>query len=67
MTYTYRTDAAAGALTAATVEQAVAEIVWGHEWAPVDSPREAADLADGAWLTIFDEAGVAVYRRGVMP
>ena len=67
MTYTYRTDAVRAEVAAETVEAAVAAIVAQGEWAPLDSKREERDLADGAWLTIFDSAGVPVLRRGVMP
>lgn len=66
-TYHWRTDAAHGDLDAETVDAALAQIVRDHEWAAPESAREQRDLADGAWLTIFDADGVAVLRRGTMP
>lgn len=66
--YTYSTDAVKNATVAAlAVDAAVDAIVAQGEWAPLDSKREERDLADGAWLTVFDAAGVPVLRRGVMP
>jgi len=63
-TYTYRTDATHGEVEAADVDAALAALVEQREWAT--GAREQRDIADGAWLTIFDEDGVPVLRRGTM-
>jgi len=64
--YTWRTDAVSGTLWADNVDEAMATLVREGEWAEIGSDREACDIADGAWLTIFEE-GVPVLRRGLMP
>lgn len=61
-TYTFRTDAAHGEVIAADVDAALDQLIAENEW----SADDAADIADGAWLTIFDEDGIAVLRRGTM-
>ncbi len=67
-TYTYSTDAVKNvAVDAENVDAVVAVAVAGRDWAKLDSTREGRDIADGAWLTIFDADGVAVLRRGEMP
>lgn len=63
--YTWRTDAASGEIHATNEHAARAELVRQGEWAA--GTREEADIADGAWLTIFDADSVPVLTRGVMP
>lgn len=63
-TYFYRTDAVHASVEADSAEQALAKIIADGEWAATDSQREQRDIADGAWLKIFDTDGVAVLRRG---
>lgn len=65
--YRWRTDAASGTLIAANADLALAQIIDEAEWHPLDSKREQRDIANGAWLTIFDAHGVPVLRRGTMP
>lgn len=67
LTYRWRTDAASGEIVAPDAERALDCLVTQREWARVGSAREARDIEDGAWLTITDQDGVAVYSRGVMP
>lgn len=67
MRYTYRTDAISGAIDANDENSALAQLVAEREWAAVDSTREQRDIADGAWLTIFNADGLPVLRRGTMP
>ena len=64
--YTWRTDAAHGGMWADSADEALAALVREGEWAEIGSGREARDIADGAWLTIFED-GVPVLRRGLMP
>ena len=64
--YTWRTDAAHGGLWADSADEALASLVREGEWAEIGSDRESRDIADGAWLTIFED-GVPVLRRGLMP
>lgn len=66
-TYHWRTDAAHGDLDADTIDAALAQLVAGGEWDPIDSRRELRAIADGAWLTIFGADGVPALRRGTMP
>ncbi len=63
---TWRTDAAHGGLWADSVEAALAQLITQREWAALDSERETADIADGAWLTISQD-GLPVLTRGQMP
>lgn len=65
-TYTFRTDAAHGEIEATDEHEALANLIAAKEWAPVDSTREQRDIADGAWLTIFDADGVPALQRGMM-
>lgn len=65
--YTVRTDAGSFAVVAQDAAAALAQAVRRGEWAQLDSTREARDIADGAWLTVFDADGVPVLRRGSMP
>lgn len=64
--YTWSTDAASGEIEAADPDGAVRALVQQGEWAAVDSAREQRDIADGAWLTIFED-GLPVFERGTMP
>lgn len=63
--YTWRTDAAHGEIQATDKRHALALLIEQGEWA--SGEQEARDLLDGAWLTIFDDEGYAVLRRGVVP
>lgn len=62
-TYGWRTDVAHGEIAATSPEEALGALVDDGEW----SAQDDGDIADGAWLTIFDADGVPVLRRGVMP
>lgn len=64
-TYQFRSDAASGQIEAKTANAALAKLIAQNEWA--SGKREQRDIADGAWLTIFDADGVPVLTRGVMP
>ena len=64
--YGWRTDAAHGEIEAADEDDALVKLVRDGEWSEPDSPREQRDIADGAWLTIFDADGVPSLRRGTM-
>lgn len=66
-TFTIRTDATSYDVQATDAYDAVAQAVKAQDWAAIDSARETRDIADGAWLTVFDANGVPVLRRGVMP
>ena len=66
MIYTYRTDAVHCDTEYATADEAIAAAIAANDWAEIDSKREARAIADGAWLTIFED-GVPVLRRGLMP
>lgn len=66
-TYRWHTDVAQGAVCVRDLDTALAEVVAQQEWAEPYSASEARDIADGAWLTIYDEAGIAVLRRGERP
>ena len=63
-TYQFRTDVAHGEVEAKTVKAALAKLIEQGEWA--QGAREERDIADGAWLTIFDAEGIPVLRRGTM-
>lgn len=64
--YRWRTDAAWGDIEATDPSDALRKLQEQREWA--ENPEaEARDIADGAWLTIFDPDGVPVLRRGTMP
>lgn len=64
--YTWRTDAASGEVKAADELSAVCELIKQREWAGLDSDREAREIANGAWLTIFED-GLPILSRGQMP
>jgi hypothetical protein len=64
--YTWRTDAASGVIKALNEQDALWRVCAAGEWAQPDSSREQEDIADGAWLTVFDADGVPVARRGTM-
>lgn len=63
--YRFSTDAASGEITAPTPTAALKKLIADGEWANKD--WEYIDIADGAWLTIFDAYGIPVLRRGNMP
>lgn len=66
--YTWRTDAAHAGLWAADATDALATLIARGEWAEIDSERERADIADGAWLTIRDASTyTTVVSRGQTP
>lgn len=65
--YTIRTDAVSYEVFAADPEEALDRAVEEGDWAKHGSDREARDVRNGAWLTIFDAEGVPVLRRGTMP
>lgn len=65
-TYTYRTDAIHSDAEYATADEALAAAVAEGEWAQPDSKREARDIADGAWLCVYED-GVPSLVRGTMP
>jgi predicted RNA-binding Zn-ribbon protein involved in translation (DUF1610 family) len=64
--YTWRTDAVRSGMWADSADDVLASLVAQNEWPEIDSAREAREIADGAWLTIFDD-GVPAIRRGQMP
>ncbi len=64
--YTYRTDAVHCDTEYTTAEEAIAAAVAANDWAEIDSKREARDIADGAWLCIYED-GVPEIVRGKMP
>lgn len=66
-TYGWRTDAAHGEISAATIDAAVERLIAEGEWAEIDSDREARDLADGAWLLIRSDDTDEEVRRGTVP
>ena len=55
-TYSWATDAAAGKIEAVSAQEALEKLIAEGEWAPVDSTREANDIADGAYLMIGEDA-----------
>lgn len=64
-TYHWSTDAASGTIDAATADDALGRLIDQGEWAPIDSPRESREIADGAWLMIGeDAAGECLIARG---
>lgn len=65
--YTIRTDAVCYEVFATSAEEALDRAVEEGDWAKHGSDREARDVSNGAWLTIFDGDGVPVLRRGTMP
>lgn len=67
-TYTYSTDAVKNvAVEAEDADSALAKARNAGDWAKLGSQREAIDIRNGAWLTLFDADGVPVMRRGEMP
>lgn len=64
--YTWRTDAASSGMWADSAKAVLAALAAQNEWPEIDSAREAREIADGAWLTIFED-GTPVLRRGQMP
>lgn len=66
-TYSFRTDAAHGEIEANDMNAAVARLIADREWAELDSARETADIANGAWLAIDEIDGTETLRRGKMP
>ena len=65
--YTWRTDAASGRVRGNSADDALAQLVRDGEWAGIDSAREAAEIADGAFLFIRDADGLDVCKRGIVP
>jgi hypothetical protein len=63
---TWRTDAAHGGFWAASAQAALAQLVAEREWSDIDASRETHDIANGAWLTIYED-GIPVLTRGQMP
>lgn len=61
-TYRWATDAASGTIHATTPDDALARLIADNEWGT--GQREARDLADGAWLRVWDADGLVVVRRG---
>lgn len=66
MTFTYRTDAVHCDRKFPTADAAIAAAIADGDWSPLDSDREARDIADGAWLCVYAD-GVPEIVRGVMP
>jgi hypothetical protein len=67
MLFHYRTDAGAHTVEASNLEHAVRQIVSMGDWHVLDTARERTDIERGAWLAVFDEAGVPILKRGEMP
>ena len=65
-TYRWRTDAAAGTVTAESLDAAVEALVADGEWPRIDSRAEDGLMRDGAWLLVVSEDGQR-YTRGVVP
>lgn len=65
--FAWRTDAASGEIEAVDADAAVEKLIAQNEWAALDSAREEREIADGAWLTIFDAGGLSILTRGQMP
>jgi hypothetical protein len=66
LVYTFRTDAMHSDTEYDTAEDAIEAAVEGGEWAPIDSERESRDIANGAWLCIYEDGSPSVIR-GQMP
>lgn len=66
--YRWATDAASGTVSADSARAALDVLIAEGEWAALDSPREAREISDGAWLMLGEEmAGDRLIVRGTVP
>lgn len=61
--YQWATDSASGTVIAANANAALAKLVREHEW----PARDAAVIADGAWIWIHSDTADDEIKRGEMP
>lgn len=64
--YTYATDAIRSYIEYPTSEAAIEAAIAEREWNALNSDREARDIANGAWLCVY-ENGIPMVTRGEMP